>query len=93
MALRFNKSPLIGAFFYYLYPKRLEYKRDIFWERKRMADYKILEANSEYNTRQYLVDEEADLSSLPSSKVGSLALVAATADVYILNNKKEWVKL
>ena len=58
-----------------------------------MADYKILDMNSDYNTRQYLIDEEADLSSLPLSKVGSVALVAATADVYILNNKKQWVKL
>lgn len=58
-----------------------------------MSDYKILDSNTQYNTHQYLVDEVADLAKLPSHKVGSLALVAATADVYILNNKREWVKL
>jgi len=58
-----------------------------------MADYKVLSGDPEYKTQQYLVDELADLNSIPRKKIGSLALVAATADVYILNNKKEWVKL
>ena len=54
-----------------------------------MADYKILNANSEYKTREYLIDEDADVSILPKNYPGSLALVAATSDVYILNNKKQ----
>lgn len=57
-----------------------------------MADYKILNANSEYKTREYLIDEDADVSILPKNYPGSLALVAATSDVYILNNKKQWIK-
>lgn len=56
-----------------------------------MADYKILKTNAQFS--EYLVDELADLQKIPSPKVGSLALVAATTDVYILNNKKQWVKL
>lgn len=64
----------------------------MFWERKEMADYKILNANSEYKTREYLIDEDADVSILPKNYPGSLALVAATSDVYILNNKKQWIK-
>lgn len=54
-----------------------------------MADYKILDANSEYKTRQYLIDEDSDVPVLPTNYPGSLALVAATSDVYILNNKKQ----
>ena len=58
-----------------------------------MADFKILDENRHYRTHQYLVDEEADLQSLPSEEIGSFALVAATSDIYVLNNKKEWIKL
>ena len=58
-----------------------------------MADFKILDENRHYRTHDYLVDEVSDLQSLPAEEIGSFALVAATSDVYVLNNKKEWTKL
>ena len=58
-----------------------------------MADFKILDENRHYRTHDYLVDEVEDLQSLPAEEIGSFALVAATSDVYVLNNKKEWTKL
>ena len=58
-----------------------------------MADFKVLDDNYRYGTHQFLVDEVEDLSVLPAEEIGSTALVAATSDVYILNNKKEWTKL
>ena len=58
-----------------------------------MAEYKILSEDYHLGIHQYLVDEVADLQNLPSEEIGSSALVASTADVYILNNKKEWTKL
>ena len=58
-----------------------------------MANIKILEEDFLHKTHQYLVDEVSDLQELPEDEVGSFALVAATSDVYVLNNKKVWVKL
>ena len=58
-----------------------------------MADYKILSEDFNLGIHQFLVDEVADLQNLPSEEIGSAALVAATSDVYILNNKKEWTKI
>ena len=52
-------------------------------------EFKILGGDRQYGTHQYLVDEEQDLEDLPVAEVGSVALVAATSDVYILNNKLE----
>lgn len=56
-------------------------------------EFKILGGDRQYGTHQYLVDEEGDLEDLPVAEVGSVALVAATSDVYILNNKMKWIKL
>lgn len=55
--------------------------------------FKILGGDRQYGTHQYLVDEEVDLQDLPTGEIGSTALVAATSNIYILNNKLEWVKL
>ena len=57
-----------------------------------MGKYKVLSRDSWSNTRKFLVDTENDLNILPKN-IGSTALVAETSDEYILNNKKEWVKI
>ena len=57
-----------------------------------MVKYKILSADVQRNTHQFLVDEVSDLDSLPKEP-GSVALVANDGDVYICNNAKEWKKL
>ena len=62
-------------------------------EGAKMTDFKILEENRHYRTHQFLIDEVEHLQLLPAEEIGSVALVASTSDVYILNNKKEWVKL
>lgn len=47
-----------------------------------------------YGVISYLIDTEADVKNLPTHCApGSTALCAETSDVYILNNKKKWVKL
>ena len=53
--------------------------------------YKTLDA---YGQKQLVVDTEHDLDLLPKGyEMGSLALVIATGDVYVLNSHGEWVKL
>ena len=47
-----------------------------------------------YGIKEYVVDTVADLRKLPlDDKMGSVALVIETSNVYILNGEKEWVKL
>lgn len=58
-----------------------------------MAKYKVLSEESQFDTHQYMVDEASDISSLPKDEPGSAALVVATGDVYVLNNKYQWVKI
>lgn len=53
--------------------------------------YKILNSNVSANTHEFLVDEIADIRFL-LAKPGSTAIVAENSDVYICNNKKQWVK-
>ena len=49
---------------------------------------------SKYNLTEYLCDTKADVISLPTDvAIGSVALVAETTDVYILNGSREWVSL
>lgn len=57
-----------------------------------MAKYKILSADVQQNTHQFLVDTISDLEDLPKEP-GSAALVANSGEVYICNNAKEWKKL
>lgn len=48
----------------------------------------------QYNIVEYVVDTEADLATLPTNvAMGSTALVIANTTVYMLNSKKEWVKM
>lgn len=43
-----------------------------------------------YNLQRYLVDEISDIQDLPTNcGPGSKAIVAATGDSYLLNNKHE----
>lgn len=47
-----------------------------------------------YNLMEYVVDTEDDIKSLPKEvAMGSTAFVIDTGDVYMLNGKKEWVKI
>ncbi len=47
-----------------------------------------------YGLKEYVVDSEADIEYLPLDGVmGSTAFVIETGDVYVLNGKKEWVKI
>lgn len=43
---------------------------------------------------EFVADEEADVTNLPTTVApGSTCIVIETADVYMLNNKREWKKL
>jgi hypothetical protein len=43
---------------------------------------------------EYIVDDEADVKELPTNVYpGSTCIVASSSNVYILNTKKEWVRL
>lgn len=53
--------------------------------------YKILKTNPRRNTHEFFIDEIEDLQILPKEPA-STALVAATGDIYICTNDKEWVK-
>lgn len=53
--------------------------------------YKILKTNPRRNTHEFFIDETGDLQILPKEPA-STALVAATGDIYICTNDKEWVK-
>lgn len=47
-----------------------------------------------YGLKEYVVDSTEDINSLPLDGVmGSTAFVIETGDVYMLNGKKEWVKI
>lgn len=48
-----------------------------------------------YGVKQYTVDEEADLEKivLSTTSPGSIAFVLETSTKYVLNNKREWVKV
>ena len=50
--------------------------------------YKVLKSNPRRNTHEFFIDEESDLQILPKEPA-STALVAATGDFYICNNKKQ----
>ena len=47
-----------------------------------------------YGLKEYVVDSESDIDLLPIDGVmGSSAFVIETGNVYMLNGKKEWVKI
>lgn len=47
-----------------------------------------------YGLKEYVVDSESDIELLPVDGVmGSSAFVIESGEVYMLNGKKEWVKI
>lgn len=46
-----------------------------------------------YGIKEFACDTPEDLKDLPSCTMGSVAIVISTAEVFMLNSKKEWVKL
>jgi hypothetical protein len=56
----------------------------------------IIKQNDKTSTYvvQYIADTEEDVKDLPTNVYpGSTCIVASSANVYIFNNNKEWVKL
>lgn len=50
--------------------------------------------DTKYNVVEFVVDTPADIKDLPTTvAMGSSALVISTSEAYMLNGKKEWVKL
>lgn len=58
--------------------------------------FTITKQNNNISTyvTEFVADTEEDIEKLPTNVYpGSVCIVAATGNVYILNNQKEWVKL
>lgn len=57
--------------------------------------YKITsnDGDTAYGIKEFACDTPEDLKNLPSCSMGSVAIVISTAEVYMLNSKKEWVKI
>lgn len=57
--------------------------------------YKIISNDGDvaYGLKQFACDSPEDLKDLPSCAMGSVVIVISTAEVYMINSKKEWVKL
>ena len=57
--------------------------------------YKITSNDGDiaYGVKEFACDTPDDLKDLPNCAMGSVAFVISTAEVFMLNSKKEWVKL
>lgn len=58
--------------------------------------YKIMKQNDQTMTYvlEYVADRESDIKDLPTDvDAGSVCIVIETAEVYMLNNEKKWIKL
>lgn len=57
--------------------------------------YKITSNDEDvaYGVKEFVCDSIDDLEILPSCQMGSVAIIIATASVYMKNSKGEWVKL
>lgn len=59
--------------------------------------FKITKQNERTATyvTEFVADEEADIQELPTTEVapGSVCIVTATSNVYMLNNQEEWIRL
>lgn len=44
------------------------------------------------NVKEFILDAEADVATLPECVPGSTALVCASGNVYIVNASGQWVK-
>jgi hypothetical protein len=50
--------------------------------------------NKDFNTKEYMFDNESEFSSLPiDCGMGSTALCIVTGNIYVLNSSGEWVEL
>lgn len=50
--------------------------------------------NASYGVNSYVADDETDIKDLPVNiQPGSTCIVTNPTSVYMLNTKKEWVKL
>jgi hypothetical protein len=59
------------------------------WINKRWSPNAKDHAN---DRKEIICDTEADVSSLPDSAPGSMALVVSTGNVYMVNASGEWKK-
>lgn len=58
--------------------------------------YSLIEHKGEeqYNLKDFVCDTENDIQYLPTDcLMGSTAFIIATSEAYMLNSKKEWVKI
>lgn len=57
--------------------------------------YKITSNNGNvaYGIKEFTCDAPEDFKTLPQCAMGGVAIAISTAEVYMLNSKKEWVKL
>lgn len=57
--------------------------------------YKITSNDGDisYGIKEFVCDSVDDLSILPPCQMGSVAIIIATAEVYMKNSKGEWVRL
>lgn len=57
--------------------------------------YKIManDGDTSYGIKEYVCDTPEDIQNLPLSNMGSTCIVISTGEVYMINSKKEWVKL
>lgn len=57
--------------------------------------YKITSNDGDiaYGVKEFACDTLEDLKTLPPCSMGSVAIVISTAEVFMLNSQKEWVKL
>lgn len=46
-----------------------------------------------YGVKELVCDTAEDIKNLPVCAMGSICLVIATGEVYMINSEKEWVKL
>lgn len=60
--------------------------------------YKIISNDGDiaYGIKEFVCDTPDDLEDLPSCStcsMGSVAIIISTAEIFMLNSKKEWVKI
>lgn len=57
--------------------------------------YKITSSDGDiaYGVKEFACDTPEDLQALPDCAMGSVAIVISTAEIFMMNSKKEWVKL
>lgn len=59
-----------------------------------MINLLSLNQQQTYGVKEFVLDSEADIASLPKDVVpGSTAIIISTSSVYMMNSKKEWVEI